>query len=128
LQSSKEAVVTPEQVETEVMTLREQVLHLQQRQEEQKKQWLWWSRIGAGIGLALLAADAFGHGAFSSPFHYGGPPTTFFVMAFLAVAFGSVAQAPATGMHTHRRNFALWVIIVLLLLAVFTLFQFEAWI
>jgi hypothetical protein len=30
-------------------------------------------------------------------------------------------------MNTHLRNFALWVIIVLSLLALFTLFQFRGW-
>jgi len=68
--------VTPEKMENEIISLCEQVLHLQQKQEEQTKQWLRLCNIGAGIGIALFVADAYMQGAFSMPFgrHYGGPP------------------------------------------------------
>jgi hypothetical protein len=118
--------VTPEGMEAEIISLREQVLQLQQQQEGQKKQWLWWSRIGAGFAIALLAADAYSRSGMPMPPNYGGPPLIFFVMLFLTLAFGSVARPTKIGMKAHLRNFALWVIIVLLLLVLFTLFQFRA--
>jgi hypothetical protein len=120
--------VTAEEMEAEIISLREQVLQLQQQQEGQKKIWLWISRISAGFVIALAVAGALV--TFNST--GGSPPIVFVIngmfllLLFLTLAFHSVARPTNIGMNTHLRNFALWVIIVLLVLALFTLFQFRA--
>jgi hypothetical protein len=117
--------VTAENVEHEIASLREQVSQLQQRQEGWKTQWLWWSRIAGGVAITLLAANVFNRVAMHMP--YADPPPIFFVMVFLTLAFGSIARPMNISMNTHLRNFALWVIIVISLVALFTLFQFRGW-
>ena len=113
------------EIEGELRDLRQQVFQLQHRQEGQNKQWLWWSRIGGGAAIALLAVDVFHRVTMHMP--YGDPPPTFFVMAFLTLAFSSVARPTNSPMNTHLCNFALWIIIAVSLVALFTLLQFRGW-
>jgi hypothetical protein len=85
-------------------------------------------RISAGFGLALAAVSTFVN--FRSP---GGSASIVFVMGgmtllllFLASAFGSAARHMSKGTNASLRNFAPWALVVLLLLALFTLFQLRA--
>jgi hypothetical protein len=117
--------VSAENMEHEIASLREQVSQLQQQQEGWKTQWLRWSRIAGGVAITLLAADVFNRVAMHMP--YADPPPIFFVMVLLTLAFGSFARPANISMNAHLRNFVLWVIIVISLVALFTLLQFRGW-
>jgi Mg/Co/Ni transporter MgtE len=48
--------MTPDEIEGELHTLRQQISQLQQQQERQKKHWFRWGLIAACIGLTLAIA------------------------------------------------------------------------
>jgi len=54
LEFSVEAAVTPEEMEAQIISLREQVLQIKERQERERKDQLLWSRISGGVGGALM--------------------------------------------------------------------------
>jgi hypothetical protein len=49
---------------TEIMGLRADVLRLQKQQEDQRKLWLLWSRIGAGVVIVLAITSAYFNAVF----------------------------------------------------------------
>jgi hypothetical protein len=51
--------VTPEEMEAQIISLRERVLQIQEEQESQRKDRLLWSRVCAGVGGALLMIAGF---------------------------------------------------------------------
>jgi hypothetical protein len=50
--------VTQDELERELHSLREQITHLQQQQERQKKHWFRWGLVAGGIGVALAIFSA----------------------------------------------------------------------
>jgi len=46
--------VTPEEMEAQITSLREQVLQIREQQERAKKDQLLWSRINGGVGGVLM--------------------------------------------------------------------------
>jgi hypothetical protein len=53
-----EAAVTPEEVEAQIASLREQVLQIERQQERARKDQLLWSRINVGGVLMMIAGFA----------------------------------------------------------------------
>jgi hypothetical protein len=51
--------VTLEEMEAQIISLRERVLHIQEEQESQRKDRLQWSRVCAAVGGALLMIAGF---------------------------------------------------------------------
>jgi hypothetical protein len=49
-----EAAVTPEEMEAQIISLREQVFQIQEQLEDQRKHRLLWSRTSVGVGGALM--------------------------------------------------------------------------
>jgi hypothetical protein len=54
-----EAAVTPEEMEAQVISLREQVLQIKTQQEREEKDQLLWSRINVGVGGVLMMIAGF---------------------------------------------------------------------
>jgi hypothetical protein len=54
-----EAAVTPEEMEAQITSLREQVLRIKEQQERERKDQLLWSRISAAIGGVLMMSAGF---------------------------------------------------------------------
>jgi hypothetical protein len=54
-----EAAVTPEEIEVQIISLREQVLQIKVQQDCARKDQLLWSRINVGVGGALMMIAGF---------------------------------------------------------------------
>jgi hypothetical protein len=51
--------VTPEEMEAQIVSLREQVLQIKEQQERARKDQLLWSRINVGVGGVLMMIAGF---------------------------------------------------------------------
>ena len=51
--------MTPEEMEAQITSLREQVLQIKEQQERERKDQLLWSRINVGVGGALMMIAGF---------------------------------------------------------------------
>jgi hypothetical protein len=78
--------MTQHEIESELISLREQVSKLQQRQESQQTKWARWAVGFLGIFLILIGIT-FTRGR-ADPGDYGVAMT----FMFIALAFGSLAQ------------------------------------
>ena len=56
--------MTQEDMATEIKSLRAEVMQLQKQQEDQRKLWLLWSRIGAAVVIVLAIASAYFNAVF----------------------------------------------------------------
>jgi len=54
-----EAAVTPEEMEAQIISLREQVLQIKEQQVRERKDQLLWLRINVGVGGALMMVAGF---------------------------------------------------------------------
>ncbi len=51
--------MTPEEMEAQIVSLREQVLQIKEQQERARKDQLLWSRINVGVGGVLMMIAGF---------------------------------------------------------------------
>jgi hypothetical protein len=54
-----EAAVTPEEMEAQIVSLREQVLQIKEQQVRERKDQLLWLRINVGLGGVLMMIAGF---------------------------------------------------------------------
>ena len=51
--------MTPEEMEAQIISLREQVLQIKEQQERARKEQLLWSRVNVGVGGVLMMIAGF---------------------------------------------------------------------
>jgi hypothetical protein len=76
--------------------------------------------IGLSLAIAWMVEGIFGRGVISN---YLGPAALVAIFASLLVRFAGNTGARQTSMKAFLRNLVLWAVVVLLLLALFTLWQ-----
>jgi len=85
--------MTQDEMEAEIKRLREQVLHLHQQQENQKKMWFRWGHVCSFIALAGAIV------VIHDMIVIGGPPQLLIgimgLCCFFSMAFGFAGRPPA---------------------------------
>jgi hypothetical protein len=111
-----------------IKSLRGDMLQLQERQADQKKHWLLWSRIGSCVVIVLAIMAVYFNAAFPlTPMRQStGLLFTMWPLGFVIAAFGYAARPTKKTMSADLRNLVTWVIIVVLLLGLFALLQFRS--